>query len=146
MNTSSKVEAASASPVGATSEAVPVASAPLQPPTQPIAQQRKGLAASPQEVGTAISPELAALSQELAHHLNTPLAIARSTLESVARLSNEIAARSAEGTEQQELAEMIDEVKACCDRIGVVARRLTRLSYQLERQPHLLGDPYRQDF
>jgi signal transduction histidine kinase len=99
---------------------------------------------SPSKV--AVSDELASLARELSHHVNNPLAVAISSLHTLERLTLEMASRCASDTERQELEEMLADTKASLDRLGMVARRLTSLSYQMSRNGHVLGDPFTRDF
>lgn len=89
--------------------------------------------------------EIAALSAELSHHVNNPLAVVMASMPTLERISRDLAAAHASMEERAELDEVLSDVKLGLLRISRVVQKLTQLSFRLSRPENLLGSPFDQD-
>jgi len=89
--------------------------------------------------------EIAALSAELSHHVNNPLAVVMASLPTLERITRELSAAHASPEENAELNEVLSDVKLGLLRISRVVQKLTQLSFRISRPENLLGSPFDQE-
>jgi len=90
--------------------------------------------------GHTLTEELAQLAGELAHHVNSPLAMVEANMGALERLCDTLGQH--DPAAHAELKEILEDVRAGLLQLGGVARRVSTLSYRLTHDDHLLGAPF----